>query len=453
MVLHQQAQLAMLPMRRRRVVKIRIAYGKHGLDIEVPDSYQPVVLRSAVDHPLADPQAALRSALRDPIASPSLHDIAARALERTSGGRARAGIVFNDISRATPNDVMLPVIIEELRDAGIRDEHITLFNATGTHRENSVDELRMILSDDLVRRYTIVQNDCTAEGVHTEIGTTAAGNRVKVMTQFLDQDIRIATGFIEPHFFAGFSGGGKAVVPGLAHLETILHNHGPHHMDHPDAIWGKTEGNPLWEDLAEAAALAEPVFLVNVTMTPDQRITAVFTGDRVEAHAAGCRHVARHALVPVDRAFDIVVTSNSGYPLDLNLYQAVKGMSAAGRIVRPGGQIIVAAECWDGLPDHGLFATLVMEAGSADELLDRLRGEDLRVRDAWQAHILALLRTKAEITLVSDRLTTGDIPQALCGWAPTVEDAIRDAALQMDHTPSICILPDGPLTIPVLPVK
>ncbi len=431
-------------------MKIRIAYGKQGLDVEVPDAYHPVVLRSSVDEPLADPQAGLRSALRDPIASPSLRQIAARAIERIPGGRVRAGIVFNDISRATPNDVILPVIIDELLEAGLPDNDITLFNATGTHRQNTIEELRTILSDDLVRRFAIVQNDCTANEAHTEIGTTSAGTRVKVLTQFLDQEIRVATGFIEPHFFAGFSGGGKAVVPGLAHLDTILHNHGPHHMDHPDAVWGKTDGNPLWEDLAEAAAMAEPVFLVNVTMTADQRITAVFAGDRVEAHSNGCKHVARHALVPVDCAFDIVVTSNAGYPLDLNFYQAVKGMSVACRIVRPGGHVIVAAECWDGLPDHGLFATLVMEAGSADELLDRLRGDELRVRDAWQAHILALLRTKAGITLVSDRLIAGDIPHALCGWAPTVEDAVRNVAARMDHVPSICILPDGPLTIPVL---
>jgi len=221
-------------------------------------------------------------------------------------------------------------------------------------------------------------------------------------------------------------------------------------MDHPDAVWGRTVGNPLWEDLAEAASMAEPLFLVNVAMTPDQRITAVFAGDRVQAHAAGCSHVASHALVPVDHPFDIVVASNSGYPLDLNLYQAVKGMSAAGRIVRPGGRIIIAAECWDGLPDHGLFAKLVMEARSAGELLDRLRGDELRVRDAWQAHILALLRTKAQITLVSDRLGAADIPRALCEWAPTVEDAIRDAAARIDHPPTVCILPDGPLTISVL---
>ena len=310
-------------------------------------------------------------------------------------------------------------------------------------------ELDSILGANLAGRFRIVQNECEADGAYTHIGTTRAGNEVRVLSEYLRQDVRIATGFIEPHFFAGYSGGGKAVVPGLAHLTTILANHGAGHMDHPDATWGKTAGNPLWEDLAEAASFADPVFLVNVTLDSNKDVTGVYAGDRSAAHEAGCREVARHAIVPVDHAFDIVVTSNSGHPLDLNLYQAVKGMSAAGRIVRDGGEIIIAAECWDGLPSHGLFADLVRGAESAGALLKRLRTEEYR-RDAWQAHIFALLRSKARITLVSDGIDPADLPRALCELAPTVESALRSAALRLGRTPSVCIMPDGPLTIPVL---
>jgi lactate racemase len=448
-------------------VKIEIDYGRDGLDVEVPDEWEPVVLRAPQPKPLPDPRRAILEALRSPVAGLSLRERAGGTPEARAGAPPRAGIAFNDVSRATPNDIIIPTIIEELVAGGVEPVNITLFNATGTHRTSPAEELEGILSPGLLRDFRIVQNDCEAPGAHRHAGTTAGGTEVRILEEFLAQDIRIATGFIEPHFFAGFSGGGKAVVPGLAHLETILYNHRAYHMDHPDATWGKTVGNPLWEDLAEAASFADPVFLLNVAMNSEKRITAVFAGDRREAHAAGCEFVAAHAMAPVRRTFDIVLASNSGYPLDLNLYQAVKGMSAAARVVRPGGEIIVAAECWDGLPSHGLFGRLVTEAVSPEELLTRLRSEEYAVRDAWQAHVFALLRKKARITLVSSGLGPEAIPKALCGWAPTVEDALKAAARRIGaaadagadpgtHSdaggpkPSLCVLPDGPLTIPEL---
>lgn len=424
-------------------MKTHIAYGRSSLEITIPDECQPTVLRSGSPPALDDPEGAVRAALQHPTGTQPLASYAAG-----QEGHGRAGIVFNDISRATPNHLIIPPIIEELTRAGIRREDVTLFNATGTHRSNTHVELESILTPQLVRDFRIVQNDCTAETAHTTLGTTPAGNTVKVLKEFLDCDVRVATGFIEPHFFAGYSGGGKAVVPGLAHLDTILFNHGPEHMDHNDATWGKTKGNPLWEDLAAAASMADPVFLVNVAMNNDKEITAVFAGDREKAHSAGCNYVAHHATVPVDRLYDVVVTSNSGYPLDLNLYQAVKGMSAAARIVRPGGEIIVAAECWDGLPEHGLFAELTAHAESAKSLLDTLRTDTYRVRDAWQAHVFARLALKARITLVSSGVGPDQVPRALCGWAPSVESALEEVRERAGHALSVCVLPDGPLTIP-----
>ena len=423
------------------------------MDISIPDELEPVVLRAKQQAALSDPVAAVRDAVREPIGASSLGE-AARAAIREHGdersGTCSVGIAFNDISRATPNHIIIPVIIDELLAAGVRGGDITLFNATGTHRSNSTQELESILTPALVRDYRIVQNDCTATDAHRELGRTSRGNVVKVLDEFVGCDLRIATGFVEPHFFAGYSGGGKAVVPGLAHLDTILFNHGPAHMDHPDATWGKIHGNPLWEDLAEAAAMADPTFLVNVAMNSDKDITAVFAGSREDAHRVACAHVAEHVMAPVDREFDVVITSNSGHPLDLNLYQAVKGMSAAARVVRPGGTIIIAAECWDGIPEHGLFAELVAGATSPDELLATLRTEEYHVRDAWQAHIFALIRSKAHITLVSSGLGEDQVPKALCEWAPSVESALESVRAGMDTVPSVCVLPDGPLTIPTV---
>ena len=433
-------------------MRVEIAYGKSGIEVEVPDRWHPVVVRGAQTTPLLDPRQSLADALANPIQSVPLAQIV-EGLRRdrmaSESQRLTAGIAFNDVTRATPNDLIVSSIVEVLLKAGMAPQDITLFNATGTHRTNTPDELRGILGEEISSRFRVVQNECGAASIHTHVGTTKGGNAVRVLTRFLEQDIRIATGFIEPHFFAGYSGGGKAVVPGLADLTTILFNHRAAHMDHPEVTWGRTTGNPLWEDLAEAASFVDPIFLVNVTMNSDKAITGIFAGEHNEAHRLGCAEVERHASVAIDREFDIVLTSNSGFPLDLNLYQAGKGMSAAARVVRTGGEVVMAAECWDGIPDHGLFAQLLAEAGTPEELLERVRSPKYRVQDAWEAHILALVRTKARVTVVSEGLQEADLPPMIVEKAKTVEEALSIAAERIDGTPSLCILPDGPLTIPV----
>lgn len=433
-------------------MKVEIAYGKTGIEVEVPDRWDSVVIRGEQTNPLPDPRQSLSDALADPIGSAPLAQIV-ESLRRdrmaSESQRLTAGIAFNDVTRATPNDLIVSSIVEVLLKAGIAPQDITLFNATGTHRTNTPDELKEILGEEISSRFRVIQNESQAASIHSHVGTTKGGNAVRVLTQFLEQDLRIATGFIEPHFFAGYSGGGKAVVPGLADLTTILFNHRAAHMDHADVTWGRTTGNPLWEDLAEAASFVDPIFLVNVTMNSDKAITGVFVGEREEAHRLGCVEVERHASVAVDREFDIVLTSNSGYPLDLNLYQAVKGMSAAARVVRTRGEVVMAAQCWDGVPDHGLFARLLAEASSPEELLERVRSPEYRVQDAWEAHILALVRTKARVTVVSDGLRDADLPPMIVEQATTVEEALAAAAERIDRIPSLCILPDGPLTIPV----
>ena len=286
---------------------------------------------------------------------------------------------------------MIPALLEELESASVRPEQITLFNATGTHRANTDAELRQKLGDDLFENYRIVQNDANDQASHVLVGTTASGNDVWIHKAFVESDVRILTGFIEPHFFAGFSGAGKAVMPGLALLETVMRNHGAKNIDHPHSTWGMTHGNPIWEEVHEAALLVKPTFLVNVALNRKKEITAVFAGEMDQAHEQGCAFVKETAMVPVDQRFDIVITSNSGYPLDLNLYQSVKGMSAAAQIVKKGGSIIVAAECWDGIPEYGPYGSLLREAESVAQLLETIRSPGFVKGDMWQAQIQALI--------------------------------------------------------------
>ena len=305
-----------------------------------------------------------------------------------------------------------------------------------------------ILGPDVPGMYRIVQNDCDDEATHRYIGKTSSGNEIFVHSEFLDCDVKILTGFIEPHFFAGYSGGGKAIMPGMALLKTVQFNHRAAHMDHPKARWGITEGNPLWEDVREAARLAEPTFLLNVALNRDKEVTAVFAGDFEEAHKAGCAYVKEHAMSAVEEPYDIVVTSNSGYPLDLNMYQSVKGMSAASQIVKDGGVIIIAADCWDGIPAHGQYGRLLTEAESLDDLLARIRAPGFAVQDMWQAQIHALICKNAAVHFYSDNLTDEQIEGAFMTPCRDIGARVRELVKDRGKDVRICVLPEGPQTIP-----
>ncbi len=417
---------------------MRLAYGKRGLEIDLPDSLRVDVIEPRYVSGLADPPWAIRQALQDPIGSDSL-------AQRVTAADT-IGIVVNDITRATPYPIILPALLEEI--AHVPDERITIFVATGTHRSNTVEELNGMLGTDVVERFRIVQNDTNDLASHTRVGTTDSGNAVWIHTEYLACDLRILTGFIEPHFFAGFSGGGKACMPGMALLETILRNHCPTNIDHPHATWGTTAGNPIWEEIRQAAQMGGPSFLLNVALNCDKDITAVFAGDIDQAHARGCAFVRQTAMAAVSSPYDIVITSNSGYPLDLNLYQAVKGMSAAAQIVKDGGSIILAAECWDGIPDHGGYKELLTHATSPDALLADIRSGSPTVQDVWQAQIHASICTKARLHLFSDRLSDTAIEQAMLKPCRDIRRTVDALLRERGPDTRIAVLPEGPQTIP-----
>ncbi len=421
-------------------MKIRLAYGKTGLSIELPDSARVSVVEPRFVPGLPDPQGAVRRALAAPIGSPRLRD-------RVRPGE-KVGIAFSDITRPMPYPLLLPALREEL--SALPDARIVLFNATGTHRANTPEELRSILGAEAAGRHRIVQNDARDTDSHVRVGCTSRGRDIRIHREFMACDARILTGFIEPHFFAGFSGGGKAVMPGLASLETILANHSAGHMDHPEVRWGVTRGNPLWEEVEEAAGLARPTFLLNVTLNRRREITGVYAGDFREAHARGCAAVREAAMVAVEEPFDIVIGSNSGYPLDLNLYQAVKGMSAAAQVVREGGAIILAADCWDGIPEHGEYGKLLREGADLDGLLARIRAPGFRRQDMWQVQIQALIRRRAELYLYSDNLSDEQIRGAHLEPCRSIEATVAGLLRRHGAQASICVLPEGPQTIPYL---
>jgi nickel-dependent lactate racemase len=421
-------------------MRVRLAYGKTGLEIDLPPDLAPDIFEPRYVPGLKDQAGAVLEALRRPIAAPPLR-------ERVRPDD-RVGIVFSDITRPTPYHIILPALLSEL--AHVPEESIILFNATGTHRANTDEELAGMLGADIAGRFRIVQNDADDQASHVSVGTTRSGNEVRLHREFLGCSVKILTGFIEPHFFAGFSGGGKAVMPGLALGETIFGNHSARNMDDPRVGWGLTAGNPLWEEVQEAAGMARPEFIVNVTLNRDKQITRVFAGDFTEAYKAGCEFARGTAMVPAKRLYDIVISSNSGYPLDLNLYQSVKGMSAAAQIVKPGGSIIMAADCWDGIPDHGEYGRLLREAADPGALLATIRAEGFVCQDMWQAQIQALISLKADVYFHTGNLSDRQLRECLLEPCADIAATVAVLAEKYGGSPALAVLPEGPQTIPYL---
>lgn len=417
-------------------MKISLAYGRHGLSIDVPRGTK--ILSPRFIPGLQNEAGAIRRSLHSPINSPPLSDL-------LQSGQSVV-IVHTDITRATPNDRILPVVLRELEDHGIHRGDILLLNGLGTHRPQTDAELRQMLGDEIVSNYRCLQHDCTNDDALVALGQTRLGHPVRINKDYLSADIKILTGFIEPHFFAGFSGGPKAVLPALAGAESVFTNHGQRMIAHPRATWGITDTNPIWEEMKEMALLTKPDFLINVALNSKQEIIGVFSGDMLEAHRQGCAFVKDISMVPIPRPFDWAITTNSGYPLDQNLYQSIKGMSAAARAVRPGGAILMAAACEDGLPEHGLYAQLLREAGSPEEILNTIAAPDFEAQDQWQVQIQAQIQQEAEIYVFSDGLTDEQIRGAHFSPCKDISDFVQE--MTACKGPRGCVIPDGPQVIP-----
>ncbi len=415
--------------------KVALAYGRNGLTIEVPEG--AAVVRPRHVPGVGDEAAALRAALAEPIS--------ATPLARLAAGKKRVVVTHSDITRATPNDRILPVLLAALEQGGVARGDITLINALGTHRRQTPEELRQMLGADIVSHYRCLQHDAWDDANLVAAGTTSRGTAIRFNRLVMEADLVIFTGFIEPHFFAGFSGGPKGALPALAGHESVLTNHGYAMIGDPGATWGITDGNPIWEEMREAARLIEPLFLLNVTLNNAGEISGVFAGDVIEAHRCGCAFVRESAMVAVPQPFDAVVTTNSGYPLDQNLYQTVKGMQAAKGIVREGGAIIMAAGCEDGLPDHGRYAELLAEAGSPEAVFELLEQPGFSAQDQWQVQIQALIQRHADVYVYSGGLSDAQIRAALLRPTRDIEATLAELAPER-----VCVLPDGPLTIAYL---
>lgn len=420
-------------------MRVKLAYGKEGLWVDLPDRNVTVVEPKHVPG-LPDELAAVRAALRSPLGARPLRDLVKP--------QDTVAIVFSDITRPQPRDRMLKVLLEEI--AAVPSSQIVLINGLGTHRPNTEDELVGMLGRDIVANYRVVQHDAWDKGGMVCLGNTTSGHEVWVNGDYMRASVKILTGFIEPHFFAGFSGGPKAVLPAIVNQQAVLGNHDTAMISDPRATWGITEGNPIWEEMREVALMTCPAFLLNVTLNRDKQITGVFAGDMLQSHAEGTRFATSTAMVAVPEPFDVVIASNSGYPLDLNLYQAVKGMSAAAKAVKPGGAIIIAAECWDGVPEHGEYGKLLQMASSPEQLLAVIQAFRSVLQDQWQVQIQAQVQMQADVFIRSTYLSESTLRKAMLNACTSVERTLSELLEKYGSDATICVMPEGPMTIPYL---
>jgi nickel-dependent lactate racemase len=341
---------------------------------------------------------------------------------------------------------MLRAIFESM--PRVRPEDVVILIATGTHRANTDDELTHMFGAEILERHRVLNHDARDPSTLVLAGRGPDDMPVWLRREWVEADVRITTGFVEPHFFAGFSGGPKMVAPGLAGLETTMILHDARRIGHSKATWGVIEGNPVHDDVREIARRTGVDFALDVTLNGEKEITAAFAGELFAEHRAACATSRREAMREVPYRFDVVVTTNSGFPLDQNLYQAVKGMSAAAQIVKDGGVILCAAECRDGLPDHGTYVDLLGRGKSPDELLAMIHDPTFSEPDQWQVQIQAQILKRARVWVKTSFLSPEEIRAAHCEPVEDISVAAREALEEAGDGASLCVLPRGPQTIP-----
>lgn len=416
-------------------MKTKLLYGKAGLEIELPD--QAFIVEPKNLPALVDEREAIRKALRNPIGAPPLKEMV-KATDKVA-------IVISDITRPTPNHILVPLLIDELKHVPL--ENFVVINGTGTHRDQTKEEFVQMLGEWVVNHIRIINNNCHDKDTLSNVGHSRFGCDVYLNKEYVNADFRIVTGFIEPHFFAGFSGGPKGIMPGIAGIETIMTFHNARMIGDPLSTWGNMTNNPVQDMTREVNGLCKPHFMLNVTLNKEKEITSVFAGELYETHDKGCSFVKEHAMIRCENRFDVVITSNSGYPLDQNLYQAVKGMSAAQKIVKKGGAIIVASECSDGLPSHGNYSKIFELAESPQALLDLINNPEFKMFDQWQVQKQAVIQVWADVYVYS-KLTDEQVSGVMLKPTHNIEQTLQELKEIYGENMTIAVLPLGPLTIP-----
>jgi nickel-dependent lactate racemase len=419
-------------------MRVHLQYGRDGIDVEVP-AENVTVLTPRFVAGLRDEAPAFTKAVREPINSSPLRE--------RIGSSDRVAVVIPDITRPLPTSRLLRWLFAELPQ--VDTSRVTIVNGTGSHRVNTADELREMVGPEIAAQYRIVNHDSHDRQTLLEVGCSPDGKPVLMNRDYVEADRRIVLGFIEPHFMAGFSGGYKGAFPAVADIDSIMRYHDARTIGDPRSTWGVLEGNPTQALVRHNGALLPVDFCLNVTLNRRREVTGFFCGEVLAAHAAGCAFSKEVAMVACRSAFPVVVTTNSGYPLDQNLYQTVKGMSAAAQIVAQDGYILTAARCNEGFPTHGNFRRLLLDHPSPAAILETIGAPGFSMYDQWEAQLLALIRQKARVGLLSE-IPDDEVRRAHLEPVHDVAAAVREEMSRIGREAPVAVLPEGPMTIPYL---
>ncbi len=412
-------------------MQLDMAFGKSGLRLNLPGGFDYHVLEARSARALADSEAALRDAIAP--------------LSALAIGKKTAAISVCDITRPVPNRVILPHLLSTLEHAGVHAADITILIATGLHRPATDGEIREICGEDTASRYRVVNHNARALAEHRHLGTTAAGTPVYIDERFMAADLHITVGFIEPHLMLGFSGGRKLIAPGLAAQETIKVIHSPKFMREPRAVEGSIADNPIHRELLEISRMARHDFMVDVSLTRTREIAGVFAGDPRQAHPRGVEFVSRTMLEQLEEPVDAVITTAAGYPLDLTYYQAIKGVTAASHIVKPGGRILLMAACAEGCGAEE-FSRMVRENPSDREFMKKLLRRPVEV-DQWQLEKLGLVTARAELLYYLPGLAAEYHPSLWGKSCATPEAALAALTAGLEPGARIAVIPEGPYVL------
>lgn len=415
---------------------IDLPYGKSNLQVNVPEDNLLDILEKEKKQSLAEERRAILESLRNPVGTPSLRN--------SVEGKEEITIIVDDHTRPCPDDKLLPPLLDELKASGIKKGNIKILIGYGLHSPVGRKGQEDMLGDEIVESYEVV-NHSPEDTVR--IGTSSRGVPIEVNKHFIEADFRISTGFIEPHFFAGFSGGRKSIMPGISSREAIYGNHGYEMIDNPNSRPGRLEGNPVYEDSLEHAKKSGLDFIVNVLLNREKEITGVFSGNPIDAHLKGVEKEKKYVFQKLDCRADIVITTNSGAPLDLNLYQTVKGIYHASLVTKKNGIIIIASECNEGVgPDS--FEKLHSNRNSPDEVIEQIKKKE-PIGVQWENQILAKVQKNNQIYLKSS-LNEEILENMMINPIKSLDSGLEEVLKKMGNNPKIAVIPEGPMIVPAI---
>jgi nickel-dependent lactate racemase len=422
---------------------MRLDYGKDGLDIKIEPEWNVTIFRPVKQESFNNPIEKIKEAIKNPVGTLSLNQIL-KAKKKIKS----VCIVVSDSTRPVPSYLILEPLVEELNNLGIKDKQITILIATGLHRESYDEELTHIVGKKLKSRIKVINHRATDRNSMVNVKISDQIGSILINKTYYNSNLKILTGYVEPHFFFGFSGGRKSLIPGIGGAETIQKNHSADNINSPYARFGIYKENPLHKEAVEISRKVGVDFLINVCINEEHHIVFVTAGDFEKAHEKLVEYQLKYIFKPISHLYDVIICGNGGYPLDRNLYQAVKSIAIGEMVVKDGGTIISVNECIDGIGiGQDDFKDLLYSGMTPDEIHKKILDKEIIVHDQWEIQILARILMKATVYIIS-KLKEDELGNIGLKHAETVEEAIEISLKKYGSNASILILPHGPQILP-----